>query len=81
MSEPWEWDACDIADRIRAGDLTAREVLVRTEAAQTLAAWLASDPTGSNDPDFLIIGDLNAYDVDGQQKTIHLLHEYLYGRT
>jgi hypothetical protein len=33
----------------------------RTEAAQNLAAWLDSDPTGSNDPDFLIIGDLNAY--------------------
>ena len=27
------------------------------------------------------IGDLNAFEVDGQQKTIHLLHEYLYGRT
>ena len=27
------------------------------------------------------IGDLNAYEVDGQQTTIHLLHEYLYGRT
>lgn len=27
------------------------------------------------------IGDLNAYDVSGQQTTIHLLHEYLYGRT
>jgi hypothetical protein len=33
----------------------------RTEAAQSLAVWLASDPTGSDDPDFLIIGDLNAY--------------------
>lgn len=34
---------------------------VRTREAQTLAAWLATDPTGSGDPDFLIIGDLNAY--------------------
>lgn len=33
----------------------------RTEAAQDLADWLASDPTASGDPDFLIIGDLNAY--------------------
>ncbi len=33
----------------------------RTLAAQALADWLAGDPTGSNDPDFLIIGDLNAY--------------------
>ena len=27
------------------------------------------------------IGDLNAYHVNSQEKTIHLLHEYLYGRT
>ena len=33
----------------------------RTKAAQALAAWLAADPTGSADPDALIIGDLNAY--------------------
>lgn len=34
---------------------------VRTREAQTLAAWLATDPTASSDPDFLIVGDLNAY--------------------
>lgn len=33
----------------------------RTEAAQDLTAWLATDPTGSGDPDFLVVGDLNAY--------------------
>lgn len=33
----------------------------RTDAAAAIAAWIASDPTGSNDADFLIIGDLNAY--------------------
>ena len=33
----------------------------RTLAAQALVDWLATDPTGSNDPDFLIIGDLNSY--------------------
>jgi CBS domain-containing protein len=27
------------------------------------------------------IGDLNAHEVNGQQTTIHMLHEYLYGRT
>jgi CBS domain-containing protein len=26
------------------------------------------------------IGDLNAYHLEGQEKTIHLLHEYLYGQ-
>jgi predicted extracellular nuclease len=33
----------------------------RTQAALALADWLATDPTGSGDPDVLIIGDLNAY--------------------
>lgn len=33
----------------------------RTWAAMDLAAWLATDPTSSGDPDFLILGDLNAY--------------------
>jgi predicted extracellular nuclease len=35
--------------------------LTRTLAAQELAAWLATDPTGSGDADVLIIGDLNSY--------------------
>ena len=33
----------------------------RTLAAQALVDWLATDPTGSGDPDFLIMGDLNSY--------------------
>ncbi len=33
----------------------------RTAAATALKNWLATDPTGSGDPDFLIIGDLNSY--------------------
>jgi hypothetical protein len=35
--------------------------LTRTSMANALKDWLASDPTGSGAPDFLIIGDLNAY--------------------
>ena len=33
----------------------------RTDAAEELAAWLATDPLGVGDPDVLILGDLNAY--------------------
>ena len=33
----------------------------RTDAAAALAEWLTDDPTGSGDPDVLIMGDLNAY--------------------
>ncbi|MBK8316553.1 MAG: ExeM/NucH family extracellular endonuclease [Acidobacteria bacterium] len=35
--------------------------LTRTKAATALVNWLATDPTGSGDPDFIIIGDMNAY--------------------
>jgi predicted extracellular nuclease len=33
----------------------------RTRAATELADWLATNPTGLNDPDVLILGDLNSY--------------------
>ncbi|HSK88403.1 MAG TPA: ExeM/NucH family extracellular endonuclease, partial [Anaerolineales bacterium] len=38
--------------------------LTRTLGAQALVDWLATDPTSSEDEDFLIIGDLNAYDKE-----------------
>jgi predicted extracellular nuclease len=43
------------------GDGQGNCPLTRTLAAQALAEFLATDPTDSGDPDFLIIGDLNAY--------------------
>jgi predicted extracellular nuclease len=43
------------------GDGQATNNYLRKRQAETLAAWLATDPTGSGDPDYLIIGDLNAY--------------------
>ena len=36
----------------------------RTQAAAALAAHLATDPTGSGDPDVLVIGDLNSYSME-----------------
>ncbi len=33
----------------------------RTQAAMALTSWLASEPTGAEESDLLIIGDLNAY--------------------
>ena len=38
--------------------------LTRTQAAAALADYLATDPTGSGDPDFLVIGDLNSYSME-----------------
>ncbi len=35
--------------------------LTRKAAAEALVDWLTTDPTGSSDPDFLLLGDLNSY--------------------
>lgn len=43
------------------GDGQANNNGQRTRQAQELATWLATKPTGTNDPDYLIVGDLNAY--------------------
>jgi len=42
----------------------------RTQMSQILADWLATDPTHSGDPDFLIIGDLNAYAMEDPITTL-----------
>lgn len=35
--------------------------LARSTAAAALADWVSTDPTGSGDADYLVIGDMNAY--------------------
>jgi len=47
----------------------------RRQAAEELTAWLAKDPTGSGDTDFLIIGDLNSY---AQEDPITVLKQQGY---
>ncbi|MBU1802881.1 MAG: ExeM/NucH family extracellular endonuclease, partial [Actinobacteria bacterium] len=47
----------------------------RTAAAQALADYLATDPTESGDPDFLVIGDLNSY---SQERPISTLEDNDY---
>ncbi|WP_051350376.1 ExeM/NucH family extracellular endonuclease [Dyadobacter alkalitolerans] len=44
-----------------AGDGQGFSNGTRSRQATDLAAWLASKPTGTTDPDYLILGDLNAY--------------------
>lgn len=56
--------ACDDVGDPDTGDGSGNCNLTRTKAAQALVDWLASDPTASGDPDFLVIGDLNAYDKE-----------------
>jgi len=43
------------------GDGSGNCNITRTNAATAMVDWLATDPTNSGDPDFMIIGDLNSY--------------------
>ena len=53
--------SCDSDGDPNTGDGQGNCNQTRTNAAAAIADWIATDPTGSNDPDVLIIGDLNAY--------------------
>jgi hypothetical protein len=53
-------DCNDVGDP-DIGDGQGNCNVTRTNAAQALVDWLATDPTGSGDADFLIMGDLNSY--------------------
>lgn len=55
---------CDDLGDPDTGDGQGNCNLTRSDAAGALAGWLAADPTGSGDPDSLIIGDLNAYALE-----------------
>ena len=52
---------CDGDGDPNLGDGQGNCNMTRTNAAAALADWMAGDPTGSGDTDFMIIGDLNAY--------------------
>ena len=56
--------ACDSIGDPDTGDGQGNCNLTRTAAATAIVNYLATDPTGSNDPDFMIIGDLNAYAME-----------------
>jgi predicted extracellular nuclease len=56
-------DCNDVGDP-DTGDGAGNCNLTRKAAAEALVDWLATDPTGSGDDDFLIIGDLNSYDKE-----------------
>jgi predicted extracellular nuclease len=66
---------CDDLGDIDQNDGQGNCNLTRTAASQSLAHWLNSDPTGQGDNDYLIIGDLNAYD---KEDPVRLLKENGY---
>ena len=55
---------CNDLDDPDLGDGAGNCNLTRKAAAEALVDWLATDPTGSGDPDFIIMGDLNSYDKE-----------------
>jgi predicted extracellular nuclease len=59
-------DCIDVGDP-DLGDGQGNCSQTRRAAAEALVDWLASDPTGSNDTDLIIMGDLNSY---AQEDTI-----------
>ena len=56
-------DCIDIGDP-DLGDGQGNCSQTRRAAAEALVDWLATDPTGSGDPDFIIMGDLNSYAME-----------------
>lgn len=52
---------CEAEGDPNTGDGQGNCNQTRSNAAAAIADWIATDPTASNDADFLIIGDLNAY--------------------
>lgn len=56
--------SCDDVGDPDLGDGAGNCNITRLLAAEAMVDWLATDPTGSGDPDFLIIGDLNSYDKE-----------------
>jgi predicted extracellular nuclease len=42
----------------------------RVRASQDLKAWLATNPTGTTDPDYLLMGDFNAYAREDPMTTL-----------
>lgn len=56
-------DCIDVGDP-DLGDGQGNCSQTRRAAAEALVDWLATDPTGSGDSDFIIMGDLNSYALE-----------------
>jgi predicted extracellular nuclease len=61
---------CNAAGDPDTGDGQGNCNVTRTSAAQAIVDFLATDPTGSGDSDYLVIGDLNAYAQEDPVVTI-----------
>ena len=61
---------CDSDGDPNLGDGQGNCNVTRTNAAAAIADWIATDPTGSGDNDFLVLGDLNAYTKEDPLSTL-----------
>ena len=52
---------CDLAGDPDLGDGQGNCSATRALASAAIIDWIATDPTGSGDPDFLVIGDFNSH--------------------
>ena len=52
---------CNAVGDPDTGDGQGNCNITRTNAARALVDWIATDPAGSGDRDYLVIGDLNSY--------------------
>ena len=68
---------CNCVGDPDTGDGQGNCNVTRTAAAAALVDWLATDPTGSGDPDVLLIGDMNSYTFEDPITTLRRrrLHE------
>jgi uncharacterized protein len=71
-------DCLDIGDP-DLGDGAGNCNLTRKAAAEALVDWLATNPTGSGNANYLIIGDLNSYDKEDPIDAIKLGSDDLAG--
>ncbi|KRC18259.1 ExeM/NucH family extracellular endonuclease [Acidovorax sp. Root217] len=58
------------AQGVDAGDGQGASTIARDKAADQLAQWLATHPTGSSDTDVLLVGDFNAYSKETPISTL-----------
>ncbi|MDO9302541.1 MAG: ExeM/NucH family extracellular endonuclease [Anaerolineales bacterium] len=58
---------CDLPDQL---DGQGNCNLVRVNAVTELMNWLATDPTGTADPDILLVGDYNSYAMEDPITTL-----------
>lgn len=62
--------SCEAEGDPNLGDGQGNCNRARTNAAAALADWIRTDPTGSGDTDYLVIGDMNAYYLEDPIETM-----------